>query len=249
MANLETLDVSVSAQAFPDEELRDKVVVVIDVLRATSTMVTALMNGAKGVIPVADMGEASRISQSVDSKNLLLCGEKDGVKIEGYDLGNSPLEYEADVVKDKTLIFNTTNGTKTIKKAVGAKKLYIASFLNLSAVVNTLKNENSDIILACAGWHGRLALEDMILAGNIVHRLSGGTLVEDGRDAAKVAFGLYEKYHDDIPSVLGKSNHAVRLQGITGESDIDYCSRVDVCEFLPILHEGIITIDYGKKEK
>jgi len=249
MANLETLDVSVSAQAFPEEELRDKVVVVIDVLRATSTMVTALMNGAKGVIPVADMGEASRISQSVDSKNLLLCGEKDGVKIEGYDLGNSPLEYEAEVVKDKTLIFNTTNGTKTIKKAVGAKKLYIASFLNLSTVVNTLKNEKSDIILACAGWHGRLALEDMILAGNIVYNLSGGTLVEDGRDAAKVAFGLYEKYHDDIPSVLGKSNHAVRLQGITGESDIDYCSRVDICEFLPILHEGIITIDYGKKEK
>ena len=249
MANLETLDVSVSAQAFPEEELRYKVVVVIDVLRATSTMVTALMNGAKGVIPVADMGEASRISQSVDSKNLLLCGEKDGVKIEGYDLGNSPLEYTADVVKGKTLIFNTTNGTKTIKKAVGAKKLYIASFLNLSAVVNTLKDESSDIILACAGWHGRLALEDMILAGNIVHRLSGGSLIEDGRDAAKVAFGLYEKYHDDIPSVLGKSNHAVRLQGITGESDIDYCSRVDVCEFLPILHEGIITIDYGKKEK
>ena len=109
MSSTNNIDVFFSAQSFQENELRDKSVVVIDVLRATSTIVTAMMNGAKGVIPVEDMGEASRISQSVDSDNYMLCGEKDGAKIDGYDLGNSPLEYTRDTVSGKTLIFNTTN--------------------------------------------------------------------------------------------------------------------------------------------
>src|SRR5690625_2813770 len=99
--NLKELDVFFSAQTFQEEQLRGKTVVVVDVLRATSTIVTALANGAKAVIPVADMGEASRIAQSVDSDNYLLCGEKDGVRIDGYDLGNSPLEYTPEVVGGK----------------------------------------------------------------------------------------------------------------------------------------------------
>jgi len=141
MADLKTLDVFFSSQSFQEEELRKKVVVVIDVLRASSTIITALMNEAKGIIPVEDMGEASRISQSVDSDNLLLCGEKDGIKIQGYNLGNSPFEYSPEVVKNKTLIFNTTNGTKAIKKAVGSAELYIGTFLNLSTIVNTLSRK------------------------------------------------------------------------------------------------------------
>src|SRR5690554_1115604 len=132
--NLNELDVFFSVQTFQEEELRGKTVVVVDVLRATSTIVTALANGAKSVIPVADMGEASRISQSIDSDNYLLCGEKNGVQIEGYDLGNSPLEFTPEVVGGKSLILNTTNGTRAIKKSVGAAEVYIASFLNLASV-------------------------------------------------------------------------------------------------------------------
>lgn len=249
MANLNTLDVFFSSQSFHEEELRNKVVVVIDVLRASSTIVTALMNQAKGIIPVEDMGEASRISQSVNSDKLLLCGEKDGVKIEGYDLGNSPLEYNTEVVKEKTLIFNTTNGTKAIKKAVGSVQLYVASFLNLSTIVHTLREEQKDIVLICAGWRGRMAIEDLLLAGNIIYRLSDGELAANGSDGAKVAFGLYEKYSDNIPGVIHRSNHAMRLKDIAGEKDIDYCSQTDICEILPVLNDGIITDFYGKKEK
>jgi len=147
MSSTDSLDVFFSAQSFQENELRNKSVVVIDVLRATSTIVTALMNGAKGVIPVEDMGEASRISQSVDSENYLLCGEKDGNKIDGYDLGNSPLEYSRETVAGKTLIFNTTNGTKAIKKSLGSAKIYMASFLNLSAIVEELQAEKNEIVL------------------------------------------------------------------------------------------------------
>lgn len=245
MADLKTLDVFFSSQTFQEEELRKKVVVVIDVLRASSTIITALKNGAKGIIPVEDMGEASRISQSVDSDNLLLCGEKDGIKIEGYDLGNSPFEYSAEVVKNKTLIFNTTNGTKAIKKAVGSAELYIGTFLNLSTIVHTLNQEQKDIVLVCAGWRGRMAIEDLLFAGNIIYSLGNGQLVEEARDGAKVAFGLYDKFQNNIAEVIHSSNHGVRLKDINGAEDIDYCAQSDICDILPVLNDGIITNLYG----
>lgn len=239
------LDVFFSAGSFQEDELRNKAIVVIDVLRASSTIITALMNGARGVIPVEDMGEASKISQNVDSDNYLLCGEKDGVKIQGYDLGNSPQEYNREVVEGKTLIFNTTNGTKAIKKSQGSANIYIASFLNLNAVAEALKKEQHDIILVCAGWKGRLSFEDTLLAGNIIYLLNNGRLNEDATDGTKVAYGIYEKYGSNIASNIHNSNHATRLKNIIGNGDIDYCCQIDIYDQVPLLKEGIITIQYG----
>jgi 2-phosphosulfolactate phosphatase len=245
MVNLKKLDVFYSLHSFQEDELRDKTVVIIDVLRASSTIVSAFMNGAKAIIPVGDMGEASKIAQNVDSDNYLLCGEKDGEKIEGYDLGNSPLEYTREIVEGKNLIFNTTNGTKAIKKSLGSSTTYIASFLNVGAIVEELKTQENDVVLVCAGWKGRLAFEDMLLAGNIIYLLSEGNLSNDSRDGAKVAFGLYDKYGDDIPTVIYQSNHAMRLKDIIGTSDIDYCCQVDITDMLPRLKEGMITLTDG----
>ncbi len=245
MVNLKKLDVFYSLHSFQEDELRDKTVVIIDVLRASSTIVSAFMNGAKAIIPVGDMGEASKIAQNVDSDNYLLCGEKDGEKIEGYDLGNSPLEYTREIVEGKNLIFNTTNGTKAIKKSLGSSTTYIASFLNVGAIVEELKNQENDVVLVCAGWKGRLAFEDLLLAGNIIHLLSDGNLANDSRDGAKVAFGLYDKYGDDISTVIHQSNHAMRLKDIIGTSDIDYCCQVDITDMLPRLKEGMITLTDG----
>src|SRR5690625_4623881 len=159
------LHVYYSAQLFQEEALRNNQIFSILFLRDSYRIVTALNNDAKSIIPVADMGEASKIAQNVDSENYLLCGEKDGVQIDGYDLGNSPLDYKPEVVGGKRLIFNTTNGTKAIKKSGGAFRTCIASFLNVSAVVNVLKEEEKEIVLVCAGWKGRLAFEDILLAG------------------------------------------------------------------------------------
>jgi len=245
MVNLKKLDVFYSLHSFQEDELRDKTVVIIDVLRASSTIVTAFMNGAKAIIPVGDMGEASKIAQNVDSDNYLLCGEKDGEKIEGYDLGNSPVEYTRDIVEGKNLIFNTTNGTKAIKKSLGSSQTYIASFLNVGSIVKELKDQKNDVVLVCAGWKGRLAFEDMLLAGNIIYLLSDGNLSNDSRDGAKVAFGLYDKFGDDISTVIHQSNHAMRLKDIIGSSDIDYCCQVDITDMLPRLKEGMITLTDG----
>jgi len=245
MSEKQTIDVFYSLHSFQEDELRNKSVVIIDVLRASTTIVTALKNGAKAVIPVSDMGEASKIAQNVDSDNYLLCGEKDGVKIEGYDLGNSPLEFTNEMVGEKTLIFNTTNGTKAIKKSVGASNIFIAAFLNVSAIVEILKTQKKDIVLFCAGWKGRLAFEDMLLAGNIIHLLTNGELPEDSTDGARVAHGIYGIYGKDIPKVIHKSNHATRLKSIIGTGDIDFCSQIDTTDIVPRLKDGMITLNNG----
>lgn len=246
MVNLNTLDVFYSIHSFHEDELRNKTVVIIDVLRASSSIVTALKNGAKAIIPVSDMGEASKIAQNVDSENYLLCGEKDGIKIDGYDLGNSPLEFTKELVGGKNLIFNTTNGTKAIKKAVGSQNIYVAAFLNVTAIVEVLKTQKKDIVLLCAGWKGRLAFEDMLLAGNIIHLLGDGNLADDSRDGAKVAFNLFDRYGEDIPAVVHQTNHAMRLKELAGSDDIDYCCQVDITNILPRLKEGMITLNNGK---
>ncbi len=240
-----SLEVVISATSFQEEDLRDKTAVMIDVLRASSTIVNALASGAKGVIPVADMGAGSRISQSMDTKNMLLCGEKGGEKIEGYDLGNSPLEYTPDKVKDKTIILNTTNGTKALMRASLSREIVVGSFLNLASVADYLADKE-DIVLVCAGWRGRMSLEDLLCAGNIIYELTGDKLPENALDGAKVAFGLYKKFGDDIEGTVQASNHAKRLQNIVGEEDFIYCCKVNEVSILPVMREGIITRFNGK---
>jgi 2-phosphosulfolactate phosphatase len=238
-------EVYLTAQTVPDDRLNGKHVVVIDVLRASSTIITALDNGARAIIPVGDMAEAGKIASNMDPALTVMGGERHGVKIEGYDLGNSPLEYSSQTVKGKNLIFNTTNGTKAVKKSVGASTVYIASFLNFSATVNALKKSKHDIVLVCAGWKGRLALEDTLLAGAIIYKLNNGHISDSAPDGAKVAHLLYEKYQDDIASVILQSNHAVRLKNLIGADDIEYCCQMDICSLTPRLQDGIITIDNG----
>lgn len=244
---IKELEVFTSATSFQEDEMRGKTVVMIDVLRASSTIVTALANSAKGVIPVADMGAGSKISQSMDTENILLCGEKDGEKIEGYDLGNSPLEYTQDVVQGKTIVLNTTNGTKALMRSSLAREILVGSFLNMKTIAGYLK-EKENIALVCAGWRGRLSLEDLLCAGNIIYELTGGVLPETAFDGAKVAFGLYEKFGDDIEKTVQSSNHAHRLKDIVGTEDLSFCSRVNAMDVLPVMKEGIISDFHGKEK-
>ncbi len=245
--NIENLDLFASVKTFQEEDLLDKDVVIIDVLRASSTIITALHNGAKGIIPVADLGSASQIAHGLDSPSYLLCGEKDGNKIEGCDLGNSPLEYTSEAVKNKTIILNTTNGTRAIKRSHLADEIYIAGFLNLSTVAQALQSSDRDAVLVCAGWRGHLSLEDLLCAGNIIYELTSGNLPEAARDGIKVAFGLYEKFGDDIESTISSSSHARRLKDIIGTDDLTFCSQVNTMNVLPKLDEGIISDFYGKE--
>ncbi|NGP87261.1 2-phosphosulfolactate phosphatase [Fodinibius halophilus] len=245
---IDTLDVFSSAHSFQEEDLRDKTVVMIDVLRASSTMITALHHGAKGVIPVGDMGDAGKISHNLDSESFMLSGEKNGVKIDGYDLTNSPLEHTGENVVNKTVILNTTNGTKAIKRSGHANRIIIGAFLNLATIIDHLKEVDEEVVLVCAGWRGRLSFEDLLCAGNIIYELSSGKLSSSARDAVKVAFGLYEKFADDIEGSVKSSNYAERLKDVVSEEDISYCCQRSTLQVLPVLNEGIIT-DFNDKEK
>jgi 2-phosphosulfolactate phosphatase len=210
-----TPDVFITGRSFQEDEVKGKVVVVIDVLRAASTIVTALNNGARGIIPVADMGSAGQIAQNLDPSGYLLCGEKDGKPIEDFHLGNSPEAYTGERVKDKTLILYTTNGTPTLVRCSGAKELIIGSFLNAAAVAEHLKSKKAeDIIFVCSGWKSRLSFEDTLCAGYMLRLLNGNSLPGDAPDGARLAFALYDRFGGSVAGSVSTSNHAERLKSL-----------------------------------
>lgn len=245
---IENLDVATSAYSFQEEAIRGKTAVMIDVLRASSTMVTALGNGASGIIPVADMEEARGITQNLESSEFLMSGENNGRKIDGYDLTNSPLVHDSDAVRDKTVVLNTTNGTQAVDRMGYASTLVIGSFLNMQSIINYLKQVDTDIVLVCAGWRGRLSFEDLLCAGNIIYELCSGNLPETAKDGARVAFGLFEKFGDDMEGNIKTSDYSERLDGVVSEKDIAFCCRHSIIDILPVFKEGVIKTHNGTEQ-
>jgi 2-phosphosulfolactate phosphatase len=205
--------------------------VVIDVLRASSTITTALAHGAKSIQTTLTEKEALELAQK--REGLLLGGERQGIKIEGFHLGNSPGEYTKEVVSDRKIIFTTTNGTRALELAreSGLAPILIGCFLNLSALVGKLKElETSKLYLFCAGRAGNFSLEDAAFAGLICQEL-GGQL----GDSAKAAVAIYNSFQGDIPRLLRESEHGRYMQEIGFGSDLALCSEVDRYNLVPVL--------------
>jgi 2-phosphosulfolactate phosphatase len=223
--------------AFTPAELRGGVgartVVVIDVLRATSTITEALVNGARSVLPVATVEDAARMAEQIGRDAVLLCGERDTLPIGGFHLGNSPLEFTADRVGGKTLVMTTTNGTAALLAAAGADRCYIGSLLNATAVAQRLAAEGGDALLLCSGREGAFAFEDAFCAGRIVRRV--GALVEGltGNDAAAAAVRLSAR--PATPRTLARSAAGRRLRQIGREDDVVFCAAEDRHDAVPVL--------------
>ena len=162
------IDILFTPSNVDELHLRDKNVVVIDVLRASTTIVTALANGAKEIIPVASVESAVKISANLFGDVILLGGERNGKMIEGFHLGNSPQEYTEDVVKNKSIIFSTTNGSQAMVRSRYAKNLVIGCFVNVSKIVEFVHETGGDFTIICAGRNGAFCLEDTVCAGMIV---------------------------------------------------------------------------------
>lgn len=156
---------------FEPEEVRGGIAVIIDVLRASTTITHGLAHGAKAVIPVGEVDDARRLAADHLPGSMLLGGEREGLLIEGFDLDNNPFAYSPEVVAGKTIVFTTSNGTKALLRASEADRILIGSFVNLQAVVNTLVADSRPIHLVCAGTQGKITLEDVLCAGGICHRL------------------------------------------------------------------------------
>lgn len=223
-------------------DVSDSVVVIIDILRATSTITTALYNGAKSVIPVDSVSHCIEIGKQSGG---ITAGERDGKIAEGLRYGNSPFEYPAEFIKDKTLVLTTTNGTKLLHMALnkGAKEIIIGAFSNLNAVCNHLVQSKKSVMLACAAWKDRVNLEDTLFAGAVVSKIKEYYSINC--DSSHLAASLYNQAKEDLFSFLQKNeaSHYHRLMDFGLEKDIRYCLTENTADVLPVYRNGALTID------
>ncbi len=212
--------------------LEGKTVVVIDVLRATTTIVTALSNGCERVIGVETLKKAKSLSLELD-KPFLLCGERKGSPPIGFDLGNSPIEYSVERIRGKTVILTTTNGTKALASACKGEKVICAAFVNVSAVVKEITKIGSDTLFLCSGREGRFSMEDTLCAGMMIDKLNKEK--EQLSDVAKAVQLLYKNMNGSLVNLLKDTEHGSYLQSIGYEDDIYLSSMVDEYDIVPIL--------------
>lgn len=224
----------------PEEGLRGKTAVVIDVLRASSSIATALRNGCKAVIPTNDLEAASTLVQQLGRKSVLLCGERNGKRVDGFDLGNSPSEFGPRVVEGQTLVMATTNGSRAIVRVKTAALALVASLLNADSVCRHVLKSGNDAAIVCAGKEGAFSLEDTVCGGLIVSRLAervaGG--LADLNDAAAAARVLYAHYANDLLGMLRFSSHGRYLAELGFGEDLSACAEVDTLDVVPVFVDG-----------
>ncbi|PWV54026.1 2-phosphosulfolactate phosphatase [Chitinophaga sp. S165] len=230
-----TLEVCLSPALLHLYDVKNSIVVIIDVLRATSTICTALYNGAAKVIPVASVPECISIGEAL-GHDAITAGERDGQIAEGLLHGNSPFEYSREFIQDKTLVLTTTNGTKLLHMAKDAIEIITGSFPNLSAVCDYLLAQGKPVILGCAAWKDRVNMEDTLFAGAVVSRLKEHFTIDD--DSAVAAEALYQISKDNIHEVMKQASHYRRLAKFGLEKDIRYCLTPDGANVLPIFRNG-----------
>ncbi|MEX0907569.1 MAG: 2-phosphosulfolactate phosphatase [Gemmatimonadota bacterium] len=225
--------------AFTPAEARGLVagrsVVVVDVLRATSTMIQALVNGARSVLPTPGVEEAVRKADELGRDAVLLCGERDAMPIRGFHLGNSPVEFTPERVAGKTLVMTTTNGTSALLAAAGADACYIGALLNVGAVARRLAAEGSDTLLLCSGREGAFALEDAACAGRIARVVRHQVEGVRGNDALRASLRIARR--PPTARGLGRTAAGARLRELGRYDDLAFCAREDLHDVVPVLDE------------
>lgn len=230
-----------------DEKLKNRLVVIIDVLRTSTTICVALKNGAKEVIPVTNVADAMTLAGNLSRDNVILCGEREGNLIEGFNLGNSSLEYTSEIVAGKSLIFTSTNGSVALVKASNAKTAIIAGFVNMSACVDFIMHAGEDVLIVCAGNNQQFSMEDTVCGGMLVHLLmqenEAGLEMNDGAEAAHI---LFEHHRNNYLKMLQNSTHGKYLLTLDFGRDLEVCAEVDSINIIPKLHQGKITTAEGE---
>ena len=237
-SNRPSLEVCLSPALLHLYDVKNSIVVIIDVLRATSTICTALYNGAAKVIPVASVEECVSIGRQLEGTT---AGERDGRIAEGLAYGNSPFEYPRDFVEGKTLVLTTTNGTKLLHMAKDAIQIVTGSFPNLSAVCDYLISQGQNVILGCAAWKDRVNMEDTLFAAAVTSRIREH--FSENCDSALAAETLYSVAKDDLYGFMKKASHFQRLSRYGLEKDIQYCLTPDGANVLPILKNGELVVN------
>jgi 2-phosphosulfolactate phosphatase len=214
--------------------------VVIDVLRATSTIATAINNAAKEVVPVASVEFAVKVSGGMFGGQTLLGGERNTKKIEGFALGNSPYEYSKDIVEGKSIVFYTTNGTKSIVKAKYSENLYACSFINITAIAKHIITLDNDVEIVCAGRNNYFSIEDSICAGMLISKINKVKKDSYLNDSGMAVLTLYEKYRSNLIKMMRESDHGKILIENGFEADLEYCSSIDMLDVIPVYANGVL---------
>ena len=237
------IDVALTLEEAHAVSLSGVTAVVLDVVRASTTIVTALAGGARAVLPVATPDEARARGRAAAAGTVLVGGERGGAPPPGFDCGNSPADYPPERVRDRTVVFTTTNGTRALLAVAGARRVAVGGFVNAAAVVRWAADEPGDVLLVCAGEKGRFCLEDAVCAGLLVARLAPGA--EALTDAARAARALWDRYADDLPGLLADAAWAQALVGQGRGSDLPLCVALDVHDVVPVLRDGALVASSG----
>lgn len=219
----------------------NKTTVVIDVLRATTTIINALNNGAKEIIPVGSIEFAMKVSGDTFSGQTLLAGERNTKKIEGFSLGNSPSEYSSEIVRGKSIVLFTTNGSKAIVKAKYSSTLLISSFLNADSIAKHI-SDNSDIVILCSGNNGLFSFEDSVCAGFLISeikRLKTDVILDD---ASKTCLFLYKKNSKRLEKMLMETEHGEKLISQGFKEDLKFAAKIKSIDVIPIYEAGSIKL-------
>jgi 2-phosphosulfolactate phosphatase len=219
------LDICLSPALFPYHKQSDQIVVVIDVIRMSSSICTAFHYGAKSIRPLASIEESM---QYKGKKNHLIAGERDSLKLDGFDLGNSPFDFMNESIKGKEIVITTTNGTEAIQAAKDSQELIIASFINEHAVLNHLDRCHGNILLLCSGWNQKVNVEDSLLAGKLAYEILKRKDCSLNSDAVSLAIQLYEDAATDLYDYTLRMSYRLKDRLSYLEKDIRYCLNPDL---------------------
>lgn len=233
---MRTIEVCLTPDLIHQHELNGKIVVVVDIFRATSCIVTGLANGVEAIKPVADVEETKVLGK----EGYLMAGERGGIKVPEFDMGNSPFEYQKDEVKGKKVAISTTNGSQAIIKSEKAKEIIIGAFLNLESISEYILQSKADIVIHCAGWKGTPNLEDTLFAGALIDECAEE--MKTAGDSALVAHQLYIANHENLYGIAKQSSHAERLSGFGIEEDLEFCMTENEYQIVPKLVGGEIVV-------
>jgi len=230
---MNTVEVCFTPAIYEKFHKDDSIVVIVDILRATSSICTAFYNGAKKIIPVGTLDEAKRYKE----KGFIVAAERDGIKRDFADFGNSPFNFTKEIVEGKEIVYSTTNGTQCILKAKNAYKVVIGSYLNLTILENFLEKENKDVVILCAGWKDKFNLEDTLFCGALAERLLQYNNFHTICDSVHASIDLWNIARKDIINYIEKAAQRHRLKKNNLDDVIEYCHTIDAAPSLPVLED------------
>ena len=226
---MRTIEVCLTPDLIHQHTLKEKIVVVVDIFRATSCIVTGLATGLESIKPVGEVEEAMQLGE----QGYVKAGERGGIKVEGFDLGNSPFEYQSDELKGKKVVISTTNGSQAIIKSTEAHQILIGAFLNLESLVDYLLQAPQNVVIHCAGWKGTPNLEDTLFAGALIDECAEELSISG--DSALLAHQLYISSHESLLGIALNSAHAERLKSFGIEKDLEFCMEESHYQVVPVL--------------